>query len=113
MDDSLRARQEAAAKNQALFREVNERIEQIGIAVEEQVDFVCECLDIDCSAYVPLATAQYESLRQSGGDRFVVIHGHEDPEVEVVVAEHERYLVVEKIEAGGDLAKALDRRPPA
>jgi hypothetical protein len=46
-------RRERLAKNEALFREVNERIQEIGRAVgvqpDEELEMVCECSNAGCT----------------------------------------------------------------
>jgi phosphoribosylanthranilate isomerase len=110
MDGAQRARQVAAAKNQSLFREVNERIATVGVAVDEQIGYVCECLDTDCVALINLSTEQYEAVRASGSERFFVLPTHAYAEVEEVVETHSEYVVVAKIRAAGEVAAALDPR---
>ena len=56
------------AKNQAVFREVNERIEEAARGQRETADdhlyeYFCECSHSDCAELFPLTTAQYEALR--------------------------------------------------
>ena len=94
-------RQERSAKNEALFREVNDRIEEVGERLQvmpddELLEFRCECGRPGCEAFVSLTTPEYEHVR-SDNDRFVVVSGHEDPEIERVVEQTERYVVVDKL----------------
>ena len=102
------AREERIGKNETLFREVNERIEEI--AEGERTDFLCECGDIDCAQTITLTLSEYEALRAEP-DRFAVLPGHEQLDVEEVVERHEGYVVVRK-HAGGpaELAEAADPR---
>src|SRR4051794_41236318 len=71
--DERRSRQ---AKNEILFRSINERIETLSEEVagregERGYDFVCECHDTSCIAPVALTFAEYEAVRESGR-QFVV-----------------------------------------
>jgi len=102
------ARRERAAKNQSLFREVNEQIEQLPWTASF-TDFVCECLYEDCFVRIPLTLEQYESLRRVP-TRFAVAPGHNVDEVERVVEANGRFVVVEKFGAGGPVAIKLDPR---
>jgi ethanolamine utilization microcompartment shell protein EutS len=94
---------ERIAENEVFLREVNERIaektvELAGLAAqpgEQQCDFLCACGQPDCTAIVSLTIAEFEHA-QSKDDQFVIAHGHESPEIERVVEEHENYLVVKK-----------------
>lgn len=88
-----------AEKNEEAFKAHNERRAALehagGVPHDEPVPFVCECDDPACSQAVQLPLADYEHAAKRI-DRFVVAPGHEDPTVEVVVAEHESYIVVSK-----------------
>jgi len=93
----MHPRQERRAKNESLFRDVNERIEQIATKLEvtDSTEFVCECDDLACVDRLEMGLSDYEHVR---GDptTFLVVPGHEDPAVEDVVEEHERYNLVRK-----------------
>ncbi len=58
---------------------------------------------------VALTLGEYEAVR-ANPRRFVIVRGHDLPEVEVVVEDHERYAVVEKVGAAGDEAERQDPR---
>jgi hypothetical protein len=97
---SVDGRDERTARNEALLREVNERIHEVGESLQvlpddEQLDFRCECGRPECEEFVSLKTREYEHVR-SDNDRFAVVPGHEDPELERVVERTERYVVVDK-----------------
>lgn len=107
------AQAERAARNQALFRAVNERITQINDAFDAILplgDWVCECAHEECSARLQLTHEEYEAVRQDGAT-FVVLPSEEHvvPQVENVIERHERYWVVEKI---GAAAKHLEQQGP-
>lgn len=99
------------ARNEAMFREVNERIEKIAerFAAPTLMSFVCECVDNTCARHIELTHEQYEALR-SNGKRFAVAPDHDDPELENVVERHKGFIVVEKIGAGAQVATATDPR---
>jgi hypothetical protein len=106
------ARQVRAAQNQSLFRDINERIEQLNEAFETVLplsEWVCECADTNCVQHVEMSLAEYEALRAEP-NRFAVIAGHEASDVERVVSRTERYIVVEKIGAGAPVAVGNDPR---
>jgi hypothetical protein len=98
--------------NEALFREVNERVkainERFGTPVPE-TEFVCECASELCTDRVRMTTAEYEKLR-SDATHFAVRPGHEVPEVEDVVERHEGYLVVAKAGEPASIARETDPR---
>jgi hypothetical protein len=94
------AREERSARNEALLREVNERIEEVGkrlqiLPDDESLEFHCECGRDDCDVFVSMTVREYEHVRAEN-DRFAVVPGHEDEQIEQVVERHERYLVVDK-----------------
>lgn len=78
----MEARLTRLAKNEALFREVNERISEIsqelapGAANPELIDgLICECSDQLCLERVgPLTIAEYEGIRQDPR-RFIIAAG--------------------------------------
>jgi hypothetical protein len=93
-------RDERAARNEALLREVNDRIEEVGSRMQVlpdggQLDFRCECVRPDCDALISMGVGEYERLR-SDNDRFAVVSGHEDEAIERVVERAERYVIVDK-----------------
>jgi hypothetical protein len=104
-------REERIARNETLFREVNERIEDISRrnAAGDGLEFLCECGRRDCLEALGVSRPAYEAVR-SHGDRFLVAPGHQAPDVEHVVEEHEGYLVVQKMGEAGDIAEAADPR---
>ena len=109
----LDVRRERAAKNQSLFREVNERIGELS-AWATVPTFVCECTDERCDQRLPLTREEYERIR-SDSNSFFVVRGHEVDEIEQIVAVAKRYVVVAKLGRGGTVAADLDPRnhPPS
>ena len=91
MDDLTRRRLE---RNEAVFRAANEEIDERS-GPGGVVRYVCECAAAECAETVPLAHAAYAAVRSSP-HRYLVVPGHERPELERVVERHERYLVVDK-----------------
>ena len=101
-------------RNEALFREINERIEDVGTALapdDMPMEFLCECDDQDCVEKVSATRVEYEAIR-AVATHFVVLPGHENPGVEHVVQETERFLVVEKEDEAGREAEEDDPRKP-
>ena len=89
--------EERLAKNEILFRAVNERLDDLGEAVpwSKKTEYLCECSDTSCIEVIELAKEQYE-LARSRPTVFFVVPGHERPELEKVIEEHEHHLLVEK-----------------
>jgi hypothetical protein len=100
-------RRERAAKNQSLFRQVNEGIEDL--SGDGSVAFVCECMDNGCTERVSMTLGEYEQIR-ADGNRFFVLVGHQVLDVEVVVETSDDYFVVSKLGTGGDIAHEFDPR---
>jgi hypothetical protein len=102
----------AQARNEALFREVNERIEDVRATLapdEELMQFLCECDDTACAEKVSATRTEYEAVRAIA-THFIVAQGHEDPDVERVVLRNERFLVVEKEGRAAQEAEETDPR---
>jgi hypothetical protein len=86
------------ATNQTRFRAINESIEHMtdALDVHEPRDvYVCECSDGDCREPIRLTRAEYEVVRAES-TYFAIALDHENPEMDRVVSEHERYAVVQK-----------------
>jgi hypothetical protein len=103
MSESL----ERLARNQALFREVNERIETT-VGNSEAVEFVCECSNTDCINTIELSVSEYERIR-ANATWFVIKPDHDIPQIERVVSQDDGYAVVEKFVATGHM-EATDPR---
>ncbi|HJU37434.1 MAG TPA: hypothetical protein VJ716_08470 [Gaiellaceae bacterium] len=99
------------ANQQVLFREVNEHIAELsGDWGETGVSpFVCECSDPECVESVEISPDEYERVRADGA-RFIVAPGHQQAEVERVVEEHVRFLVVENTGVAAAIARSTDPR---
>jgi hypothetical protein len=105
-------REERIAKNEAIARDINEGIEQAmaSLTPEGHTRMVCECGRPDCELLVAITVSEYEDAR---GDarRFVVVKDHVFSDLERVVAETDRYAVVEKREGTpAQIAEASDPR---
>jgi hypothetical protein len=100
----MNKRLERQARNEALFREVNERIAQLGERAQAwspdgTIDFLCECGEGEgCGQRVRVPVDVYERVR-SQDDRFVVRPGHETPELEQAIEWTDEYVVVDKVRA--------------
>ena len=105
--------QERIARNDATFREANERIRESAEEYEigDDVPFFCECADPECREIAQLSLAEYEAVR-SAPRRFINLPDHEVNArgAVVVVSRNDRYVVVEKIERAGEVSEDLDER---
>ena len=93
--------------NEALFREVNERIDQLHDDLGEvsKFEIVCECGSAGCTERFQIGNDDYEALR-ADVHRFAVVPGHERPGLERIVERSAGYLVVEKTDP--DAAEAAE-----
>jgi len=107
------ARHEKAARNQSLFRDINERIVELtengGVPKQELWELICECADAACVEPISLTYPEYETIRRIP-THFPIKPGHELVDVERVVERRERYHVVEKIGESGRIAVSRDPR---
>jgi hypothetical protein len=99
--------EQRAARNEALFREVNENIarleERHGMTTTVPV-YICECARADCTAQLPIDPETYTRVRENPR-WFFLLPGHDDPQLERIVETHRDYLIVEKTGAAGDVAE--------
>jgi hypothetical protein len=102
------------AKTQSLFREVNERINDVSTqraSFDMPQDVICECAQPECSELVTMNAVEYRGLR-SHSTWFVIapLEEHFFPEVESIVTKNGHYWVVEKHGRAGRVAEQLDPR---
>ena len=103
------------ARNRALFREVNDRVETLNnswSSLSREIEFICECCDDSCFNPLSLTPDEYRAIRADPA-RFFVVPEHVDPRIEDVVRTEPSYWVVEKIESGRAVAIAAARREQA
>ncbi len=106
------AREKRLAQNETLFREINERVNEL--AARHGSDghvytYFCECSNPDCTLQLELTNGAYESVRAHGA-RFIVAPGHEMPEIETVVERSDGWWIVEKRAADAEIAEEHDPR---
>jgi hypothetical protein len=106
-------RQRRIGRNEALFREANERIERVAQTLQtttEGLEIMCECGDESCTSRLEVMLPEYERIRQDA-TLFFVFPGHEKPDVEEIVEQHEGYDVVRKKPGeASELARESDPR---
>jgi hypothetical protein len=106
-----RRRIERIAHNESVFRALNESLEASlhrGRPDGDRAGFICECGDPACDEIVRVELPAYESVR-ANARLFVVLPGHEAPDVEDVVSDRDGYVVVRK---HADVAKIVERTDP-
>lgn len=105
-------RKRRIAQNEVVFREVNERIEELADQFGlkgRPLELVCECGDMSCTSKIRISASYYEEVRRDP-TLFVIFPGHEAAGVEEVVDKREDYEVVRK-QAGGPAEIARDTNP--
>ena len=91
-------REERIGMNEAVFRDVNERIQGVATTFNlttEPLDMICECGDAGCVQRISLTRGEYEEIR-SDATHFAVAAGHQAPDVEEVVDRRGGYDIVRK-----------------
>ena len=90
--------------NRLLFREVNERLQELTDRLAsngDSIDVVCECGNDQCVERLTINRMAYDLIRMTPG-HFALKPGHAGPEDNVV----EQF-------AGYDIVRGNDGRPPA
>jgi hypothetical protein len=98
-----------AARNQSLFRVINEKMRGMNDQfawLAGTFTIACECADMNCVETMEVDPQSYLSMRDEPR-QFAVLPGHVYPDVEVVVRESEGYVVVEKMGEAGAVAESL------
>jgi hypothetical protein len=108
-------RAERIGRNEALFRSINENLEELNDAMAPMTgtfEIVCECGAAGCIEQLRLTPIEYERVR-SDPVLFVIRPGHAEPDVEEVVGAADEYEIVRK-RAGvpARVARDLDERLP-
>jgi hypothetical protein len=105
---------ERIGRNDAIFREANERIADVAddAELEESAPFLCECADQNCTEIVRMSAHAYAAIR-ADPRRFLNVPGHQASAQGwgQVVEEHDGYVVVEKIGPAGEVAERLEGEP--
>jgi hypothetical protein len=99
--------EQRAARNESLFREVNEniaRLEERHGTTATETAYVCECANAACAEQVAIDPPTYRRVREDPR-LFFVRPGHEDAQLERIVERHRDYLIVEKTGAAGEVAE--------
>ncbi len=102
-------RKDRIAKNEAVFREVNERIGGLTPDQLQSFEIVCECGDGECYQSLETSSADYVRVR-ANATHFFVVPGHEIPDVESVIESSTRFNVVVKHPDEQRIAIDADRR---
>lgn len=98
-------------ENELIFRQQNQRVtagldhvtesarsegrDLLGKNPDTPLHFYCECADENCHERIVLKPSRHKSLHQNNS-QFVVLPGHNIPDIERLVKNTPKYLVVEK-----------------
>jgi hypothetical protein len=96
---SVGPREERITKNEVVMRAANREIQhaerEVGNGSDDRFEVLCECGRPDCDGLLSLTIAEYDEIHREH-DRFVVLPGHNTPDIESVVEERDAFLVVDK-----------------
>ncbi len=114
------------AENEVLFREANEEVPKALAALKSAAEseghgslvknvdmllhFSCECSDENCRKKIILKPSKYRELHQNRS-QFLLIPGHNVPEIERIVLNEDKYMVVEKYKVPPLKAARLNATP--
>jgi hypothetical protein len=110
----MTSREERIARNEALFREVNERIKQVRAGthdpgLRDTFAILCECGDQNCIEEIQVTPQEYEQVR-ADPRQFLIVPGHGVPDVEEIVDAGEGFEVARKHEEEAEIAERTDPR---
>jgi hypothetical protein len=105
-------RQRRIGMNEALFREVNDRLQELAegfVRTPEKLDLICECGNASCASRIEMDPEEYEQVR-SDSTTFAIVKGHEIPDIEEIVERRKRYDVVRK--TAGEAEELAEKTDP-
>jgi hypothetical protein len=107
-----RERERRIGMNEALFRQVNERLEELaqGFGHPDKLDLICECGNASCASRIEMDREEYEQVR-SDSTTFAIANGHAIPDVEEIVEQRKTYDVVRKT-GGGEAENVAEKTDP-
>ena len=112
--DDPHNRANRAAKNQSLFRAINERVKDLNVSfstISPVSEWICECANDTCTEKVPMSMDDYEAIRADPARFFVAPNDeHVWADVESVTNRNARYWIVEKDGEAARVAAHLDPR---
>jgi hypothetical protein len=97
--------------NEGLFRQVNEQIESLNerFGEPDTMSVVCECGDGQCTERIEISLGDYERVREDPL-LFVILPGHEIPDVESIVEHADGWDVVRKY--NGEAVRVAENTDP-
>ena len=104
----MEERARRVAENEVLFREVNEDVIPGADGMPERFEIICECGALTCVQRLTVTRESYAHVRNHDTD-FLLVPGHEDPELEIVIDRQPGAYVVRKIGLGAVVARDARR----
>jgi hypothetical protein len=109
----MEERERRIGENESLYRSINERIEDLNETfglLTESMTVVCECGFLECAEQIELPIPEYERVR-ADPTQFVIRPGHEIPDVESVLEQHDEWFLIRKDKGEpAELARELAER---
>ncbi|HYT81772.1 MAG TPA: hypothetical protein VEQ37_21460 [Actinomycetota bacterium] len=107
----MSGREERVARNESTSREINEQLEEAHgtDSPGAYIRMVCECGQETCDRMIAITIAEYEQIR-SDPRQFAVMRDHVLADMERVVYETDRFVVVAKME-GTPAEVAIEEDP--
>ncbi len=106
---------ERVARNDATFREANDRIAEKATeyGIDGQIPFICECAQESCTTILRLTLDEYAEVR-GHPTHFVNERGHAVAAQGYAreIDDRGRYVIVEKLGEAAELVRDLDARTP-
>jgi len=111
-------------ENEVVFRNRNERLRQnladlkqmaaedgqesFMADMDDRLAFYCECSDENCQKRLNISPDRFQEAHKRR-NRFVVLPGHQVPQIEHIIVREPEYLVVEKYKLPNRLVSKLKR----
>ena len=108
----MEERERRIGMNEALFREVNERLQELAEGfgrTPEKLDLICECGNASCASRIEMDPEEYQKVR-SDSTTFAIVEGHAIPDVEEIVERRAAYDVVRK--SGSEAERVAEETDP-
>lgn len=99
-------REQRLARNEAYFRDVNERVQEHVKDVagaHATFNILCECSSMACAERIPVTASEYDEAHRNPR-QFIVALGHVQFEIEESVVHTDRFEIVRKHAEAGDVA---------
>jgi hypothetical protein len=104
----LDERTQRLAMNEALFREMNEGVQERAEAIDSSVmEAYCECANLECVERLTMTVDEYLAVR-ANLTQFAVRPGHEVLDIEEIVGGTDRFEIVRKRGESAAVAKLLE-----